>query len=333
VRINFEIQGKADCIMSRTSGVILFSLCAGAIALAQQTEVTVQNGTVVPAGTLLACTLDEPNFSSRTAQIGDPVLCHLKSIEMFGRPLIPRGAYLSARLQDYRDPGHFFGKGWLQLEFTSLTLPHGSFPLSAKVISADHYRVQEGKIKGHGHPTRDLVEWTIPILWPMKVLTLPARGPRPTLKGETRIKLRLMDDILLPELASVAANGLSTKASASLLTREGGDASLPRRGTNVLYRDTSLPTSQPMPISPTQIVQYPARAATNQAQISKTQPLLTLIAVKDGRVYLVVDYRVDNGNLEFTTHLGARQAVPLEDFDFPLTGRLNAERGWPFRLN
>jgi hypothetical protein len=319
--------------MSRTSGVILFSLCAGAIALAQQTEVTVQSGTVVPAGTLLACTLNEPNFSSRTAQIGDPVLCHLKSIEMFGRPLIPRGAYLSARLQEYRDPGHFFGKGWLQLEFTSLTLPHGNFPLSAKVISADHYRVdQAGKIKGHGHPTRDLVEWMIPILWPMKVLMLPARGPRPTLKGETRIRLRLMDDILLPELKSAAANGFSTKSSAPLPTREGGDASLPRRGTNVFYRDRSLPTSQPMPISFTEIAQYPARAATNQAQPSKTEPLLTLLAVKGGRVYLAVDYRVDNGNLEFTTDLGARQAVPLEDFDFPLTGRLNAERGYPFRL-
>ena len=100
----------------------------------------------------------------------------------------------------------------------------------------------------------------------------------------------------------------------------------------MLYRDRSLPTSQPVPISSTQIAQYPARAATNQAQLRKTQPLLTLLAVKNGRVYLVVDYWVDNGNLEFRTDLGARQAVPLEDFDFPLTARLNAERGLPFTL-
>jgi len=31
---------------------------------------------LVPAGTLLRCTLDEPNFSSATADIGDPVICH-----------------------------------------------------------------------------------------------------------------------------------------------------------------------------------------------------------------------------------------------------------------
>jgi hypothetical protein len=39
-------------------------VCAGR-ALAQEL--------LVPAGTLLQCTLDEPNFSSATAAIGDPV--------------------------------------------------------------------------------------------------------------------------------------------------------------------------------------------------------------------------------------------------------------------
>ena len=108
-----------------------------------QQEVEVE--TVVPAGTLLHCTLDEPNLSSQTAQVGDPVLCHVNSLQMFGRPLTTRGAYVSARLQEYRDPGHFFGKGWIQLELTSLTLPTGSFPLNAKVISATRYRVDRGR--------------------------------------------------------------------------------------------------------------------------------------------------------------------------------------------
>jgi hypothetical protein len=177
---------------------------------------TGQMGTFVPAGTLLGCTLDEPNFSSKTARAGDPVLCRTSnSITMFGRTLIPRGAYLSARLRDYRDPGHFVGKGWLQLEFTSLTLPGGSLPLDAKVVSAARYRVNgDGRIQGKGHATRDAVEWAIPILWPIKVLTLPARGPRPALKGETRIELRLMEDLMIPENAYPAA-GMLTPRSAS----------------------------------------------------------------------------------------------------------------------
>ena len=32
---------------------------------------------IIPAGTLLHCTMDEPNFSAKTAQVGDPVLCNL----------------------------------------------------------------------------------------------------------------------------------------------------------------------------------------------------------------------------------------------------------------
>src|SRR5208283_3644748 len=49
---------------------------------------------LVPAGTLLQCTMDEPNFSSATAAIGDPVLCHLRTMQEFGKPLFPRGSML-----------------------------------------------------------------------------------------------------------------------------------------------------------------------------------------------------------------------------------------------
>src|SRR6266852_88961 len=171
-------------------------LCLQATATAQTKE------SIVPAGTLLQCTLDEPRFSSETAEVGDPVVCHVSSLGMFGRPVFPRGAYLSGRFADFRDPGHFFGKGWLKLEFETLTLPGGTFPVSAKVISVPHYRVDaEGSIRGRGHARRDAIEWAIPILWPEKLITLPMRGPRPTLKGETRILLKLLEDISVPASA------------------------------------------------------------------------------------------------------------------------------------
>ena len=35
---------------------------------------------ILPAGTLLQCTLDEPNFSSATAEVGDPILCHPRAV-------------------------------------------------------------------------------------------------------------------------------------------------------------------------------------------------------------------------------------------------------------
>ena len=73
-------------------------LCLPVLAKAQTNE------TIVRAGTLLQCTLDEPRFSSATAQVRDPVLCHVNSLGMFGRAVFPRGAYLSGRLEDFRDP-------------------------------------------------------------------------------------------------------------------------------------------------------------------------------------------------------------------------------------
>src|SRR6266571_5326563 len=132
---------------------------------------------VLPAGTLLQCTLNEPNFSSASVAVGDPVLCHLRGITSFG-------------------------KGNMKLQFDRIGLPSGDLPLDAKVIATRGYKVnREGEIRGKGHAKRDIVEWMLPPLWPWKVLMLPARGPRPTLKGESVMTLRLMDDVQVPSVA------------------------------------------------------------------------------------------------------------------------------------
>ena len=182
---------------------------------------------VLPAGTLLPCTLDEPNFSSRTGQIGDPVLCHLGAVAVFGHSLFPRGAYLAGRFRDYRDPGPFFGKGWIELVFDRLVLPGAvTLSLSAKVISLPRLRAdREGKIQGRGHPERDAVGWAIPVLWPVKILTLPARGPRPTLKGEVRITLRLLEDVEVPATV-IASRTPSLMPQAQRLTPSSKSMSL-----------------------------------------------------------------------------------------------------------
>jgi hypothetical protein len=158
---------------------------------------------LVPAGTLLQCTMNEPRFSSATASLGDPVLCHLKSFQEFGRTVFPRGSMLAGHLEAEKDPGHFVGKGYLNITFDRVILPTGDLPLPAKLIAAKGFRVdRQGDIMGNGHAKRDVAEWLFPPLWPWKVLTLPARGPRPTLKGEEPIQLRLMDDIMVPRASS-----------------------------------------------------------------------------------------------------------------------------------
>lgn len=158
---------------------------------------------VLPAGTLLTCTMDEPNFSSATASVGDPVLCHPHGLQMFGQTVFPRGTYIVGHLADDKDPGHFWGKGFLKIEFDRIGLPGADLPLSAKMIAVSGgYRVdKEGKVIGKGHAKRDIVEWMLPPLWPWKILTLANRGPRPKLKGETRVTLRLMEDVIVPDAA------------------------------------------------------------------------------------------------------------------------------------
>lgn len=139
-------------------------------------------------------------FSSATVEIGDPVVCHLRGMTEFGEQAFPRGSYLVGHLESAKDPGHFFGKGNLKLRFDRIGLPGGDMSVDAKISSIRGYNVdKQGKIHGKGHAKRDAVEWMLPPLWPWKVITLPARGPRPRLKGETTLSLRLMDDVQIPQ--------------------------------------------------------------------------------------------------------------------------------------
>lgn len=175
----------------------IFVIAVGLLAFVS--GVRAQRDLLVPAGTLLQCTLNEPNFSSATATVGDPVVCHLRAQQEFGKALFPRGSMLGGHLEAEKEPGHFFGKGYLKIAFDRVILPYGDFPVPAKVIQAQGYKVdKKGDIDGKGHPKRDVVEWMIPLLWPWKVVSLPMRGPRPTLKGEESLELRLMDDISIP---------------------------------------------------------------------------------------------------------------------------------------
>jgi hypothetical protein len=182
--------------MRCTSLLLSLSVCLVASLPAH----SINREEILPAGTIIHCTLDEPNFSSKTAQAGDPVLCHLGSVSAFGHSVFPRGAMLSGHLQDSKDPGRLVGKGWLELEFDRIILPGAEvLPLQAKIIAAPHLKVdREGKMHSGGHPKRDTLGWMVPVLWPIKILTLPMRGPYPALKGEARLTMRLMEDVDVP---------------------------------------------------------------------------------------------------------------------------------------
>jgi hypothetical protein len=155
---------------------------------------------IVPAGSLISCMVSEPKLSSKTDAIGDPVLCQLGFSERYGRSVLPANSYLVGRFEDYRDPGHFVGKGWMELKFDRMIIePDTVVPVDARVVDVPGYNVDRyGRILGRGHAVRDAVTWMIPILWPIDLINLPRRGPRPTLKEETRLTLKVMDDLSIP---------------------------------------------------------------------------------------------------------------------------------------
>ncbi len=155
---------------------------------------------LIPAGSLIQCTVSEPKLSSKTTAIGDPILCAVSPIERYGRSLMPYDSYLEGRFEDYKDPGHLVGKGWMELRFDRMVIqPDTVIPIDAKVVYVPGYPVdRDGRIHGKGHPVKDTIDWLIPVLWPIDVINLPRRGPRPVLKGETRLTLKVMDDIAVP---------------------------------------------------------------------------------------------------------------------------------------
>ena len=155
---------------------------------------------LVPAGSVLKCTVAEPKISSKTMSVGDPVICNLSHTDTSGRTVFPYGSYLEGHFVDYKDPGHFVGKGWMELRFEKLLVqPDTIVPLSARVVAAPKYPVdKDGRIHGTGHATRDTIEWLIPVLWPIDLINLPRRGPRPELKAETQLTLKVLDDFGIP---------------------------------------------------------------------------------------------------------------------------------------
>jgi hypothetical protein len=154
----------------------------------------------LPAGLPVVCTMQERDFSLKTAEVGDPTICYLPPTMNFGKPLFPRGSYLTGRLADGTPPGRLWGKGNLTIEFDRLVLPNARIPISVKVLALPKYRVTpDGKILGKGHAKRDVAEWMFPPLWPVDIANLPRRGPWPAIKGkEERLLLRVMQDAMIP---------------------------------------------------------------------------------------------------------------------------------------
>jgi len=315
--------------MPRTSLFFILVLCASASVFARANT----REEILPAGTIIHCTLDEPNFSSKTAQVGDPVICHLGSVSAFGQSVFPRGAMLSGHLQDAQDPGRFVGKGWLELEFDRIILPGAEvLPLQAKIIAAPHLKTdREGRMHSGGHPKRDALGWMVPVLWPIKIVTLPMRGPYPALKGEARLTMRLMEDVEVPVVERESAPSL-TLPTPSNYRPSAYRLQLP--ATVVTWETVRvLEQVSTEDVNPDRSTATTALArATAPAQTSEG-PRSTLVALRGGSAFVAEYYFVKNGQMYCVSQDGETKVFPLEDLDLQKSVALNRERNVEFELH
>jgi hypothetical protein len=289
----------------------------------------------------MTCTLDEPKFSSATVSVGDPFLCHPRAMQQFGQTVFPRGTYFVGHLEADKDPGHFVGKGYLKLAFDRIGLPDNDIPLNAKVISVAGFNVdRDGKIIGHGHATRDTVEWLLPPLWPWKVLTLPARGPRPTLKGEVRVTLRVMDDMILSPVvressttpASPTTPGWHRFGEQPTSFRESQPVPQPRAVAAVRYQTAAAEVPAPeVGIEPVSAIPADMVSSVPDAESAAPSPRnawpanATLFAMADGAVFPASQYWRDREQLWYVSD-GETSSVALRAIDWSTTARLNIAR-------
>jgi hypothetical protein len=245
-------------------------------------------------------------------------------------------------LESAKDPGHFWGKGDLKLMFDRIGMPQGDMPLDAKVIATRGFKVdKEGDIRGKGHAKRDVVEWMLPPLWPWKIIMLPARGPRPKLKGETMLSLRLMDDVQIPQIA--ASNGPdwhffgrprmqndSFYQDSSASYGSNNSASTYNTSSNNSYPHLAVrqvsSSEQPVAQEVSQITyaSYVSKAAANGTSASPGVPVFVL---KSGMILSVGNYSYQDGRITYELASGGNGVIGANEVDWSTTTRVNNKRG------
>ena len=209
-------------------------------------------------------------------------------------------------------------EGYLKIQFDRIGFPSSDVPVPSKVIAANKFRVdKKGDIVGKGHAKRDIVEWLIPPLWPWKILTLPARGPRPALKGESQITVRLMDDIEVPRTGAVS-HSFDRPAS-----YDRPPAS---------YRPQSLDRATPaVPDKAAEniadIAYTPAEVNAVEPEVARSVPTVRLrkLALKSQNVYTVTKYQINAGCVSYMLASGVTGSIDITAVDWRATSRLNAE--------
>jgi hypothetical protein len=100
--------------------------------------------------------------------------------------------------------------------------------------------------------------------------------------------------------------------------------------------DNAAPPSEPVASSderPSAPGTYMPNALTlAQPEAARSSRVITLLALKDGTMYGVIDYWLDRGVLHYIPSYGGENTLPLEGVDINKTVELNSAKGIGFVL-
>jgi hypothetical protein len=104
---------------------------------------------------------------------------------------------------------------------------------------------------------------------------------------------------------------------------------------------TAWPSTDEGPMQPSSDADFRPSGGNSQdaatdngesAKITDSEPPLTLLQLRDGSMYGLVDYWVEDGQLHYKTSYGGQNSIGLDRIDLEETIYLNAERGVEFVL-
>jgi hypothetical protein len=205
------------------------------------------------------------------------------------------------------------------------------------VIATRGYKVdKEGDIRGKGHAKRDIVEWMLPPLWPWKVIMLPARGPRPTLKGESMLTLRLMDDVQIPQVQ--ATNGPDWHFFGRPQVQNDSYYQGSYEGASSRQGNNGVPQLTVRRVSVTSSEQTTAQEIPQVAYasyISKdavggggaTASGVPVFVLKTGMVLQVGNYTYQDGRINYELASGGSGVISTDEVDWTTTTQVNSQRG------
>jgi hypothetical protein len=149
---------------------------------------------------------------------------------------------------------------------------------------------------------------------------LPARGPRPTLKGESVMTLRLMDDVQIPQITQRAA----LEPGFHFFSRPRNQAYEPSQ------YEQATPQLAVSLVTDHAVVQGSYATLTKSAPITipaNASPGMPVFVLTTGMTLPVSGYGYQDGRITYTLASGGSGVISTDDIDWTSTTRLNSQRG------